>query len=84
MQNTTVFLQGVNGRFELSLEGADKGPFAVTPANGISEGQIQIVIRNPLEVDYEKTTSMVFQVHEREERVIRFILMTRPILISLN
>ncbi|XP_067103715.1 cadherin-related family member 2 [Osmerus mordax] len=54
--------QGTNGRFKLSLDGADKEAFAVTPTNGISEGQIQIVIRNSLAVDYEKTASMVLQV----------------------
>lgn len=82
-----MFLQGTNGRFELKLDGADKEPFAVTPANGISEGQIQIVIRNPVEVDYETTTSMVLQVHEREGRVIRFIYFddaTNPSFTELN
>ncbi|XP_010898483.2 cadherin-related family member 2 isoform X1 [Esox lucius] len=51
-----------NGKFELHLEGPDKNAFTVLPSVAYSESEIQILVKNPDDVDYEKSTSMVVQI----------------------
>ncbi|XP_028816305.1 cadherin-related family member 2 isoform X2 [Denticeps clupeoides] len=51
-----------NGTFLLSLEGPDKGAFSISPSSALTQTQIQILVKNPEEVDYEKYKTMTVQV----------------------
>ncbi|XP_016334687.1 cadherin-related family member 2-like, partial [Sinocyclocheilus anshuiensis] len=53
--------QGQNSRFNLRLEGPDKDAFAVSPSTGLGESFVQVIIKDPSAVDYEKNTVMSVQ-----------------------
>lgn len=55
-------IQGQNSRFNLHLEGPDKEAFAVSPSAGQGESSVQVTIKDPSAVDYEKKTVMSVQV----------------------
>ncbi|KAL6033732.1 hypothetical protein STEG23_037327, partial [Scotinomys teguina] len=54
--------QGDNGTFLLSLEGSDAEAFNVSPERAAGYVGVQVVVRNPEMVDYEKKTVMLVQV----------------------
>ncbi|XP_064205368.1 cadherin-related family member 2-like [Anguilla rostrata] len=54
--------EGVNSRFELHLQGPDKNAFSVSPPWAISSSPVQIFIRNPSDVDYEKKKTMIVEI----------------------
>ncbi|RXN29103.1 cadherin-related family member 2 [Labeo rohita] len=54
--------QGQNSRFNLHLEGPDKEAFAVSPSAGQGESSVQVTIKDPSAVDYEKKTVMSVQI----------------------
>ncbi|XP_073676482.1 cadherin-related family member 2 [Garra rufa] len=54
--------QGQNSRFDLSLEGPDMEAFAVSPSSGQGESSVQLTIKDPSAVDYEKKTVMSVQI----------------------
>ncbi|KAL0974338.1 hypothetical protein UPYG_G00219060 [Umbra pygmaea] len=51
-----------NGKFELRLEGPDKDVFSVSPSIVYSESNVEILVKNSEDLDYEKKTSMVVQI----------------------
>ncbi|XP_026993880.2 cadherin-related family member 2-like [Tachysurus fulvidraco] len=53
---------GENSRFQLHLEGTDKDAFSVSPKNDMSDGDVQILIKDPAAIDYEKKQTMIVQV----------------------
>ncbi|KAJ8266060.1 hypothetical protein GJAV_G00125450 [Gymnothorax javanicus] len=54
--------EGVNSRFELHLQGPDKDAFALSPPWAESSSSVQILVRNPSDVDYEKNKFMIIEV----------------------
>ncbi|XP_016140663.1 cadherin-related family member 2 [Sinocyclocheilus grahami] len=54
--------QGQNSTFKLRLEGPDKDAFAVSPSTGLGESIVQVIIKDPSAVDYEKNTVMSVQI----------------------
>ncbi|XP_058654217.1 cadherin-related family member 2 [Onychostoma macrolepis] len=54
--------QGQNSRFNLRLEGPDKDAFAVSPSTGVGEGSVQVIVKDPSAVDYEKKKVMSVQI----------------------
>ncbi|KAL1261800.1 hypothetical protein QQF64_007065, partial [Cirrhinus molitorella] len=54
--------QGQNSKFNLRLEGPDKEAFAVSPSTGQGESSVQVTIKDPSAVDYEKKTVMSVQI----------------------
>ncbi len=55
-------IQGQNSRFNLRLEGPDKDAFSVSPSTGVGEGSVQVIVKDPSAVDFEKKTVMTVQV----------------------
>lgn len=55
-------LQGSNGTFLLSLEGADAEAFSVSPERAAGSAEVQVLVKVPSLVDYEKKTVMLVQV----------------------
>ncbi|XP_047657229.1 cadherin-related family member 2 [Tachysurus fulvidraco] len=53
---------GENSRFQLHLEGTDKDAFSVSPKNDMSDRVVQILIKDPAAIDYEKKQTMIVQV----------------------
>ncbi|XP_043113666.1 cadherin-related family member 2 [Puntigrus tetrazona] len=51
-----------NSRFNLRLEGPDMEAFAVSPSSGVGESFVQVIIKDPLAVDFEKKTVMSVQI----------------------
>ncbi|XP_036379638.1 cadherin-related family member 2-like [Megalops cyprinoides] len=54
--------EGVNARFELHLQGPDKDAFYVSPPSATLSSPVQILIKNPSDVDYEKKQTMILEV----------------------
>ncbi|KAJ8015412.1 hypothetical protein DPEC_G00025850 [Dallia pectoralis] len=54
--------QGENAKFTLRLTGPDANAFSVTPSTAYSESELQIIVKNSDDVDYEKKESMVVQI----------------------
>lgn len=55
-------IQGQNSRFILELAGPDKDAFQVIPSSGLGDSVVQVTIKDPNAVDYEKKTVMYVQV----------------------
>lgn len=55
-------LQGSNGTFLLSLWGPDAAAFSVSPEKAAGSADVQVLVRDPSLVDYEKQTVMRVQV----------------------
>lgn len=55
-------IQGENSRFNLRLDGDDKDAFSVSPRSGLGKSSVQVTIKNPQAVDYEKKKVMSVQV----------------------
>lgn len=55
-------LQGRNGTFLLSLGGPDAEAFSVSPARAAGSADVQVLVRVPSLVDYERHTVMLVQV----------------------
>ncbi|XP_015731589.1 cadherin-related family member 2 isoform X2 [Coturnix japonica] len=53
--------KGINGTFELYLQGASASAFTVSPTRIVGTGEVQILVQNPSAVDYELTHVMVVQ-----------------------
>ncbi|XP_021266449.1 cadherin-related family member 2 [Numida meleagris] len=53
--------KGINGTFELYLQGANASAFTVSPTRIVGTGEVQILVQDPLAVDYEITHVMVVQ-----------------------
>ncbi|KAK7141073.1 hypothetical protein R3I93_015279 [Phoxinus phoxinus] len=54
--------QGQNSEFILELAGPDKDAFHVSPISGLGESFVQVTIKDPDAVDYEKKTVMIVQI----------------------
>ncbi|XP_048087136.1 cadherin-related family member 2 [Alosa alosa] len=54
--------KGENSKFSLSIEGQGKDAFSISPVLAISSANVQILMRSPADVDYEKTTSITLTV----------------------
>lgn len=54
--------QGINGTFELYLQGESASAFTVSPTRIVGTGEVQILVQDPSAVDYEITHVMVVQV----------------------
>lgn len=54
--------QGINSTFELYLQGGSASAFSVSPTTIVGTGEVQILVQNPSEVDYEISHVMVVQV----------------------
>ncbi|XP_045432381.1 cadherin-related family member 2 isoform X2 [Pipistrellus kuhlii] len=54
--------KGSNGTFLLSLGGPDAAAFSVSPEKAAGSADVQVLVRNPSLVDYEKQTVMWVQV----------------------
>lgn len=54
--------QGINGTFELSLQGPNANAFSVFPTEIVGTGEVQILVQNSSLVDYEISHVMVVQV----------------------
>lgn len=55
-------LQGSNGTFLLSLGGTDAEAFSVSPERAVGSAEVQVLVKVPSLVDYEKKTVMLVQV----------------------
>ncbi|XP_052541089.1 cadherin-related family member 2 isoform X1 [Tympanuchus pallidicinctus] len=53
--------KGINGTFELYLQGASASTFTVSPTRIVGTGEVQILVQDPSAVDYEITHVMVVQ-----------------------
>jgi cadherin-related family protein 2 len=54
--------KGNNGTFELSLKGLDAQAFSVSPARAASSADVQVLVKDPELVDYERQTVMLVEV----------------------
>ncbi|XP_051716503.1 cadherin-related family member 2 isoform X2 [Ctenopharyngodon idella] len=54
--------QRENSRFNLELDGPDKDAFSVSPSSGLGESSVQVTIKDPTAVDYEKKKVMSVQI----------------------
>ncbi|NXD39411.1 CDHR2 protein, partial [Copsychus sechellarum] len=54
--------QGINGSFELSLQGPNANAFTVFPTMIVGTGEVQILVQNSSLVDYEISHVMVVQI----------------------
>ncbi|NXI72491.1 CDHR2 protein, partial [Anseranas semipalmata] len=65
VSNLTIVAQdpdkGVNGTFELYLQGAGASAFTVSPTKIVGTGEVQILVQDPSAVDYEISHVMVVQ-----------------------
>lgn len=59
---TQPTLQGSNGTFLLSLGGPDAEAFSVSPERAAGSAEVQLLVKAPSLVDYEKQTVMLVQV----------------------
>uniref|UniRef100_A0A8B9VCP1 Cadherin-related family member 2 n=1 Tax=Anas zonorhyncha TaxID=75864 RepID=A0A8B9VCP1_9AVES len=53
--------KGINSTFELYLQGGSASAFSVSPTTIVGTGEVQILVQNPSEVDYEISHVMVVQ-----------------------
>ncbi|KAM9456719.1 cadherin-related family member 2 [Clarias gariepinus] len=53
---------GENSRFLLSLEGSAKDLFSVSPTTDMSDRAVQILVKNPTDIDYERNKTLIVQV----------------------
>ncbi|XP_068554359.1 cadherin-related family member 2 [Anas acuta] len=53
--------KGINSTFELYLQGSSASAFSVSPTTIVGTGEVQILVQNPSEVDYEISHVMVVQ-----------------------
>ncbi|XP_062443695.1 cadherin-related family member 2 [Rhea pennata] len=54
--------KGVNSSFELYLQGPNASAFFVSPKKIVGTGEVQILVQDPLSVDYEISHVMVVQI----------------------
>ncbi|XP_060621583.2 cadherin-related family member 2 isoform X1 [Anolis sagrei] len=54
--------KGSNGTFQLSLQGPDALAFSVSPQKIVNEGAVQVLVRQPSLVDYEKKPTMTVEI----------------------
>ncbi|NXR75164.1 CDHR2 protein, partial [Pycnonotus jocosus] len=54
--------KGINGSFELSLQGPNANAFTVSPTTIVGTGEVQILVQNSTLVDYEISHVMVVQI----------------------
>ncbi|XP_010217428.1 PREDICTED: cadherin-related family member 2, partial [Tinamus guttatus] len=54
--------KGVNSSFELYLQGPNASAFSVSPTKIVGSGEVQILVKDPLAVDYEISHVMVVQI----------------------
>lgn len=59
---TQSTLQGSNGTFLLSLEGPNAQAFSVSPERAAGSAEVQVLVRAPSLVDYEKQPVMLVKV----------------------
>ncbi|XP_067391732.1 cadherin-related family member 2 [Emydura macquarii macquarii] len=54
--------KGVNGTFELRLQGPDATSFSVSPARITGTGAVQVLVKDPSTVDYERVRVMTVEI----------------------
>ncbi|PKU30754.1 cadherin-related family member 2 [Limosa lapponica baueri] len=54
--------KGINGSFELYLQGPNASAFIVSPSKIVGTGEVQLLVQNPVAVDYEISHVMVVQI----------------------
>ncbi|XP_056624910.1 cadherin-related family member 2 [Triplophysa dalaica] len=54
--------QGENSKFDLLLDGPDKDAFSVTPTTGVGDSSVQVTIKDPNLVDFEKKRTMSVEI----------------------
>nr|XP_009940926.1 PREDICTED: cadherin-related family member 2 [Opisthocomus hoazin] len=54
--------KGTNSSYELYLQGPDASAFTVSPTKIVGTGEVQLLVQDPLSVDYEKSHVMVVQI----------------------
>ncbi|NWX95336.1 CDHR2 protein, partial [Nothoprocta ornata] len=54
--------KGINSSFELYLQGANASAFSVSPMKIVGTGEVQILVKDSLSVDYEISHVMVVQI----------------------
>uniref|UniRef100_A0A8C8VJK7 Cadherin-related family member 2 n=1 Tax=Pelusios castaneus TaxID=367368 RepID=A0A8C8VJK7_9SAUR len=60
--------KGVNGTFELHLQGRDAASFSVSPTRITGTGEVQVLVRDPSSVDYEQVHEMIVQIIANDTR----------------
>ncbi|XP_030224733.1 cadherin-related family member 2 isoform X2 [Gadus morhua] len=60
--NMTVKDLDQNGKIKLEVDGKDKDAFAVNPTSTTSQSTVQLVVKDPQKLDFEKKEEMVVQV----------------------
>ncbi|XP_019361601.1 PREDICTED: cadherin-related family member 2 [Gavialis gangeticus] len=60
--------KGSNGTFELSLQGPDAAAFLVLPSRVTGEGEVQLLVQNPVLVDYERLHVMTVEIIANDTR----------------
>ncbi|POI25531.1 hypothetical protein CIB84_010719 [Bambusicola thoracicus] len=60
--------KGINGTFELYLQGTSASAFTVSPTRIVGTEDVQILVQDPLAVDYEITHVMVVQLIANDTR----------------
>ncbi|XP_019390868.1 PREDICTED: cadherin-related family member 2 [Crocodylus porosus] len=60
--------KGSNGTFELSLQGRDAAAFSVLPSRVTGEGEVQLLVQNPVLVDYERVPEMTVEIIANDTR----------------
>lgn len=79
-------LQGNNGTFLLSLGGPDAEAFSVSPQRAVGSADVQVLVRVPSLVDYERQPLMLVQVrgalgagaHRLQGALVRMLLPLSP------
>ncbi|KAA0709619.1 Cadherin-related family member 2 [Triplophysa tibetana] len=61
--------QGEHSRFELLLDGPDKDAFSVTPTTGVGDSSVQVTIKDPNIVDFEKKRTMSVEIIAKDASV---------------
>ncbi|XP_037763769.1 cadherin-related family member 2 isoform X1 [Chelonia mydas] len=54
--------KGSNGAFELQLQGPDAASFSVSPSRLTGTGAVQVLVKDPSTVDYERTHVMTVEI----------------------
>ncbi|KAK2849365.1 hypothetical protein Q5P01_009199 [Channa striata] len=83
--NTDMIVRDLdnNARIVLSLGGPHKNVFSVEPKIAVTGSTVQLLVRQPQELDYEKTQSITLQVIATDQGVPSFIS-TATITININ
>ncbi|XP_048032218.1 LOW QUALITY PROTEIN: cadherin-related family member 2 [Megalobrama amblycephala] len=75
--------QRENNKFNLELVGDDKDAFSVSPSSGVGDSTVQVTIKDPQAVDYEKKKVMYVQIIAKDAKDENFIS-TASVTININ